>query len=125
MAVGWGLAIKVMRMVITVVDIPDWFLYLFAEMCVIGILINLFLMALNLIPLLPLDGGRIVNSLLPPGLARGYMRLERYGLLILLALLFLPNGQPPGYLGMALRPVVNAAIDVMPAAGLVRDRFPT
>jgi len=93
-------------------------------MCVVGILINLFLMALNLFPLPPLDGSRVVTALLPRRLAWQYTRLEPYGLFILLALLFLPNGNPPGLLGMALRPVVDGAIAVMPASGLVRDRFP-
>ncbi|MBP7580867.1 site-2 protease family protein [Vogesella sp. XCS3] len=53
-----------------------------------GIGINVVLMVLNLMPLLPLDGGRIVESLLPPGLAYQYSRLEPYGMWILLALVF-------------------------------------
>ncbi|MDC7717450.1 site-2 protease family protein [Vogesella sp. DC21W] len=53
-----------------------------------GIGINVVLMVLNLMPLLPLDGGRIVESLLPPGLAYKYSRLEPYGMWILLALVF-------------------------------------
>lgn len=53
-----------------------------------GIGINVVLMVLNLMPLLPMDGGRIVESLLPPGLAYRYSRLEPYGMWILLALVF-------------------------------------
>jgi Zn-dependent protease len=124
MAFAWGLAIKLMALVVVVVPVPTWFLYLFVEMCVVGIVINLVLMALNLFPLLPLDGGRILNALLPPSLAERFARLEPYGILILLALLFLPNGQPPGLLGAALRPVVSGVLTAMPAAALVRDRFP-
>jgi len=124
MAIGWGLAIKLMALIVLVVPVSTSLLYLFVEMCVIGILINLFLMALNLFPLLPLDGGRILSALLPRHVAFQFARLEPYGLLILLALLFLPSGNPPGLLGMALRPVVDGAIAVMPASGLVRDRFP-
>jgi len=52
-----------------------------------GITINLILMVLNLLPLPPLDGGRIVSSLLPNKLSWRYNQLENYGLLILLVLL--------------------------------------
>jgi Zn-dependent protease len=52
-----------------------------------GIMINLLLMILNLFPLPPLDGSRVVSSLLPPKLARSYDTLEPYGFFILLALL--------------------------------------
>ena len=124
MAFAWGLAIKLMALLVVVVPFPTAFLYLYVEMCVVGIVINLVLMALNLFPLLPLDGGRILNALLPPPLASRYARLEPYGILILLVLLFAPNGQPPGLLGAALRPVVSGALTAMPAAALVRDRFP-
>lgn len=57
------------------------------QMAVIGIQINLVLMALNLLPLLPLDGGRILFSLLPNQLAWQYGRLEPYGMMILIVLL--------------------------------------
>ncbi|MCG6942398.1 MAG: site-2 protease family protein [Thiohalocapsa sp.] len=124
MAFAWGLAIKAMALVVTVVAVPTWFLQLFVEMCVVGIIINLVLMALNLFPLLPLDGGRILNALLPPPLALRFSRLERYGIIILMALLFLPNGNPPGLLGAALRPVVSGVLTVIPGSALVRDRFP-
>ena len=52
-----------------------------------GILINLILMVLNLIPLPPLDGGRVLVGLLPEGLSRKLASLERYGLIIIVALL--------------------------------------
>jgi len=52
-----------------------------------GITINLILMVLNLLPLPPLDGSRIVSSLLPNKLSWRYNQLESYGLLILLVLL--------------------------------------
>ena len=124
MAFAWGLAIKAMALIVTVVDVPSWLVQLYVEMCVVGIVINLVLMALNLFPLLPLDGGRILNALLPPSLAARYSRLERYGIVILMLLLFLPNGNPPGLLGAALRPVVSGVLTLIPASALVRDRFP-
>ncbi|AXT47596.1 MULTISPECIES: site-2 protease family protein [Chromobacterium] len=52
-----------------------------------GIGINISLMLLNLLPILPLDGGRIVESFLPPGMAWKYSKLEPYGMWVLLALI--------------------------------------
>ena len=57
------------------------------QMGIAGISINLSLMVLNLIPLPPLDGGRIAVSLLPNHLAYKYAQVERYGFLILIILL--------------------------------------
>jgi len=52
-----------------------------------GIMINVVLMVLNLLPILPLDGGRIAVSLLPHRLALSYSRLEPYGFMVIILLL--------------------------------------
>ena len=54
-----------------------------------AILINLVLAIFNMMPLPPLDGGRIAVGLLPGALARPLARLERFGFLILIGLVFL------------------------------------
>ena len=74
-----------------------------SEMSKIGIIINCVLMVLNLLPLPPLDGGRIAVSLLPYRLAVSFSRLERWGFPILLILLF------TGILGAIMNPLVALA----------------
>lgn len=50
--------------------------------------INVALAVFNMLPLPPLDGGRVVTGLLPLAVARRFARIERYGFLILLLLLY-------------------------------------
>jgi len=59
----------------------------FALMGAAGVLTNTVLMVLNLIPLPPLDGGRIAVSLLPHNLSMKYAQVERFGFIILIILL--------------------------------------
>jgi len=74
-----------------------------------GVFINVILMALNLIPLPPLDGGRIAVSLLPVKQAMQFARLEPYGLFILLGLMFVPIGGTT-ILGFVLWPLISVFI---------------
>ncbi len=53
------------------------------------VLFNLILCFFNLLPIPPLDGSRLLYHLLPPDLAAGYARLERYGFIILIGIIFL------------------------------------
>jgi Zn-dependent protease len=63
------------------------FLLPIAVMALYSVLVNVFLAIFNLIPIPPLDGGRILVSLLPPRPAMALVRLEPYGMLILVGLL--------------------------------------
>jgi Zn-dependent protease len=93
MAILWALGLRLLGS--SGMDEP-----FFYKMAVAGVEVNLVLMALNLLPLPPLDGGRIVFSLLPDSLARPYSRLEPYGIMILLVLL------ATGALGTLLGPML-------------------
>jgi Zn-dependent protease len=87
-------------------------------MGVTGVLINAILMALNMMPVLPLDGGRVVYSLLPPKQASAYAKLEAYGLIIVLALLI------TGVLHYILEPIVAFTIMMLPASDIVANLIP-
>lgn len=78
-----------------------WIGYPLSLMAQAGITINLILMVLNLLPLPPLDGGRIMAGMLKPQLALKYARIEPYGFLILLVLIF------STVLGRIIWPVIN------------------
>jgi len=61
----------------------------FTTLIMYFVLFNLILCFFNLIPIPPLDGSRLVYHLLPPHLAAGYARLERYGFIILIGVIML------------------------------------
>lgn len=74
-----------------------------------GITMNVLLMVLNLLPIPPLDGGRIAVSLLPRGLANSYARIEPFGFVIIIALL------ATGLLDDIMRPFIAAALELVGA----------
>lgn len=85
MAIFWGLMMALAQFLADkgfgLVAVP------LALMGQAGVFINLLLMLLNLVPIPPLDGGRILVSLLPPPLGTQLARIEPFGLLILILLL--------------------------------------
>ena len=98
MALCWALLLKLAwEMPSNIYTVP------LSEMSKIGVVVNCVLMVLNLLPLPPLDGGRIAVSLLPHRLAWRFARLERWGFPILLILLF------TGILSAIMNPLVAFA----------------
>ncbi len=86
MAIGWAILLKIGTLLTA--DMPSIGLFLiYSGMA--GISINLVLLVLNLIPIPPLDGSRVVSAFLPPKLAYQYNLIEPYGFLILLGMIFL------------------------------------
>ena len=88
MALGWALIIKIMILIhLNVFSLNNNVLEFLYLMCSIGVWINCIFMILNLIPIPPLDGSRVVSSLLPRHLAYHYDKLEPYGIFIIIGLL--------------------------------------
>jgi hypothetical protein len=92
----------------------DWVALLYRSVALF-MLVNLVLASFNMLPIPPLDGGRVVTALLPYALARPYAGLERYGLFIVLGLLFmLPRISPElDVMGWALRHVVAPVFSLL------------
>lgn len=96
MALGWALVYKLGW------TFPDnYFAEPMLEMAEWGIKINVVLMVLNLLPLPPLDGGRVAVSLLPHRQAFQLAKIEPYGMFILIFLAITP------VLGWILMPLVR------------------
>ena len=101
-ALAWALLLK-----LSIVLSPNAFSTPMELMAEAGITVNIVLMVLNLLPILPLDGGRIAASLLPAKLSISYSRLEPLGFPILLVLLF------TNVLGFILSPMVARSIQLI------------
>jgi Zn-dependent protease len=80
MAIGWALLFKLG------LEVPRGAASdILVRVAIAGIVVNVVLMVINLLPILPLDGGRIVAGILPRRLARQYGKAERWGGYLLLA----------------------------------------
>lgn len=102
MALGWA----VMYKLAATLTFAEEYLTM---MAIGGIVVNIALAVINMMPVPPLDGGRILASLLPARLAAAYSRLEPYGLFILLALL------ATGLLSDIVMPLILFVLDSLSA----------
>jgi Zn-dependent protease len=92
----WALAAAVLARTIEPSGLAGGFWLAVADA---GIKVNIMFALLNLLPVLPLDGGRIVTSILPERLSYAWQHTERFGMIILLVLLF------TGVIGWVLNPL--------------------
>lgn len=109
-AIVWLALMKALLSVGAAASVPGQFWVAVSEA---GVQWNIVIGTLNLFPILPLDGGRIVASLLPGPLSYQYSRLEPYGMMILLLLIV------TGALGRLLIPLVDGTLShIYSIAGL-------
>lgn len=101
MALFWAAGLKLAVMLDPKSSASVLFLLLTAQA---GIVINLLLAFLNLIPIPPLDGSRVVASLLRPRLALLYQKIEPYGFVILVILMF------TGLFAWLVNPLLRASL---------------
>lgn len=103
MAFMWAAILKfVLYMVTFEVSAVEWVAY----MSYYGVLINLWLMIINFLPIPPLDGSRLIEAMLPGRLALQYSRIEPFGIFIFLGLI---------YFGLLrfLMPILAGFVDVI------------
>jgi Zn-dependent protease len=101
-ALVWALVARILAETVAPTGLVGAFWF---SVAMAGVVVNVIFALLNLFPLLPLDGGRIVASLLPPRVAYTYSKTEPYGMIILILLMV------TGLFNKLLGPLVRASLE--------------
>ena len=110
MAFSWALALHLSGALFPVLPVAAEFL---RQMASFGIFFNVLIGLFNLLPVPPLDGGRVLRGLVPEAIGRRLDGVEPYGLIIVIALL------ASGFLDKVLGPLLRLVQDlVLLAAGI-------
>ena len=88
-ALAWGFGLAAHGVEAGADSLPNWAVEWLLRFVALSMLVNVILACFNLLPTLPLDGGRILTGMLPAPAARAFARTERFGLLAVILVLFL------------------------------------
>jgi Zn-dependent protease len=105
MAFAWALLLQVFKALAPTLGSAAFF---FVQMSKIGIFFNILLMIFNLLPIPPLDGGRVLRGLVPETIGRQLDALERYGLIIVVGLIVVGLLGPVIYLARRCSALLGA-----------------
>ncbi len=114
-ALAWGFGIAAHGVEAGADSLPGWGAEWLLRFVALSMLVNVILACFNLLPILPLDGGRILVGVLPAPLARVVARTERFGLVLVIGVLFLLPLALPGFdpLGWFVREVSLPVLRLM------------